>query len=101
MQHEYDYILKKYARKHGIDRRRVGQVEMIICAAGKLFISSASSTFSAGIQKHHGYIGADDTNVYHHTHTNEKLGSHKKRARMERVQGNEYMSENPIQWEDV
>merc|ERR1712196_400934 len=61
-QHEYDYILKKYARKHGIDRRRVGQIEMIICAAGKLFISSASSTFSAGIQKLHGYIGADDTN---------------------------------------
>lgn len=98
---EGGHVLSRYAKKHGIDRRKVGQIETVICAAAEVFVSSQSSTFSGAIQKLHGYLGAKDTNVYHHTHRGEKLASREKRARKQRVAGTEYMTENPIQWEEV
>eukprot|EP00658_Telonema_sp_P-2_P000386 TRINITY_DN10144_c0_g1_i1.p1 TRINITY_DN10144_c0_g1~~TRINITY_DN10144_c0_g1_i1.p1 ORF type:complete len:321 (+),score=37.33 TRINITY_DN10144_c0_g1_i1:383-1345(+) len=93
-------VLKRYAKEHGIDRRRVGQIEMIICAAGSRFIGSESSTFSAEISKLHGYLGAPDTNMYYHTKKMRPKPAGKV-ARKERVAGQTYMVENAIQWEEV
>ena len=93
-------MLKTYSKKHGIDRRMLGQIEMLICAAGDVFVGSRSSTFSGGIFRLHGYLGAKDSNLYHHT-DNESPRETTPQARNHRVHGQDYMDENPILWEEV
>lgn len=46
-QGEGGHVLSRYAKKHGIDRRKVGQIETVICAAAEVFISVICKGFTS------------------------------------------------------
>lgn len=83
-----------------VPRKLEGVVEQLICAGGRRFFGTESSTFTAWIVRARGYIGVPDTEAYYHTikYTGDRERDAKLRPRHSPT--NLYF-EDPAMWEDL
>ncbi|ETO12617.1 hypothetical protein RFI_24758, partial [Reticulomyxa filosa] len=83
-----------------VPRRLEGVVEMVICAAGRIFFGTDTSTFTSYITRLRGYVNAPDKHTYHHNEqwTGNLLEDIKRYADLG---GDRYMDEFPEMWEDI
>ena len=75
-----------------------GLIEQLVCAGGRVFFGTHSSTFTAYIQRLRGYVGAPDLGLYYHdTAASVADGQRMLRAPL----STSFMREFPLTWESV
>lgn len=85
-----------------IPRKVIGCVEQIICAGGRRFFGTRSSTFTSYIFRIRGYIGAPDTKQYWHNIRYTGISEVDDISQpTSGVDGTDYMLEFPDLWTDL
>ena len=93
----YNDFVNRFGEKgkkaiENVPRKLVGLIEMVICAGGRRFFGTTSSTYSAYITRLRGYIDAPDKGIYFHNHKGESKWNYRP---------TEYMREFADMWEDI